>query len=720
MIYECLSYENPVLEKGYTNRLLHINLNDNVISIENTPSEMRNMFVGGRGYCLKLVYDGTTSATRYDSDENVLALSGGPFCGESGFAGTGKFIIGSISPLTHTFCDSNVGGYFFPLVKQSGFDAISITGKTDKNVIVFIDGDKGQIQILDAPETPYSLFEAEKLIDLWRQGDKPSSVALINAGVGAGNTFFGCINSIYYDVRRKRCRAKQAGRGGLGTVMRDKGLWGIVVKYNASKGLSNHPADRARLREAGKKLRNVIRDVDPKAMRLAQQGTTSLLDMMNSHHLLPVNNYQFGTDEREKDISGAIFEKKIFSQEHQDGCFAGCNLSCTKGCERHTLETGPLKGRTIAVDGPEYETAAAVTNLGIFDINTILEYSWYCDEYGLDTISTGVVMAFLFEAFERGLLTREDTGGRELLWGHPEIVLDLLHDMAAGESGFPSAAGKGIRHMKSWIAQKAAARNGKSSVLIREELDLFGMECKGLEFSMYITKESLAQQGGYGFALKGPQHDESWLIGIDQIHNEMPSFEQKAAALKWFPLFRTWFNIVGLCKLPWIDVRHPEAANTPDPAKNLPTVEQCYLELVNATLGTEKTLQDLLDDSERCYLLHKLINLRQGFGTRDFDMIPLRAMSPVFINEFQSRKAYYEKYLQEVVGVDTADMDDQGMLRTLQAYRKQRYEILTDSVYAEKGFDLNGIPLDTTLERLGMHSKDYFEILKSARQRIEN
>lgn len=718
MILESIDYEKSPIDRGYTDQLLKIDLSSRTLSIEKIPDQMRNMFVGGRGYCLKLVYDGTSTETRYDSPENVLALAGGPFCGESGFAGSGKFIIGSISPLTKTFCDSNVGGYFFPIVKLSGFDAIAITGKSDRDVMIHIDGDEGKITIEEAPENDFSLRDAEKYIDQWRGDGKPSNVAYVTTGIGAKRLLFGCVNSVYYDTRRKRCRAKQAGRGGLGTVMSDKGLWGLSVKCDMANGFTTHPDDRDRLRKAGKNLRRVIREVDPVAMRLSKQGTTSLIDMMNPHHLLPIHNYQYGKDDRAERVSGEIFENRIFEQSKPDGCFAGCNLSCTKGCEAFTLTTGPSAGKTVAVDGPEYETAAAVTNLGIFDIDTMLEYAWYCDEYGLDTISTGVVMAFLFEAFERGYLTKEDTDGTDLKWDDAKTVLELLHRMAAGTSDFALNIGRGVRHMKDIVADIAASRNGTPRENVLKELDQFGMECKGLEFSMYVTKESLAQQGGYGFALKGPQHDESWLIGIDQLNNELPTFEKKAVALKWFPLFRTWFNIVGLCKLPWIDVRHPEAVNSLDPPKNLPTIDY-YLELVNATFGTEKTLQDLLDESERCYLLHKLINLRQGFGTRSHDTIPLRAMAPVFMNEFKSREDYYRTYLKDVVAVDIEAMSDKELLAALQAYRRDQYEQLTDAVYAEKGYDENGIPTDETLRRLGFEGEGYAEILDLARSRCD-
>jgi aldehyde:ferredoxin oxidoreductase len=709
-----ITYDRAEVQKGYTHHILDIDLGEGRISTRPVPDRMREMFVGGRGYCLKLVYDGTRTATAWDSPDNVLALAGGPFCGESGFAGSGKFIVGAISPLTGTFCDSNVGGYFFPKVKQAGFDAIGITGKSDTDVVIFIDGNTREIRIMEAPKTEFSLFGVEALVDQWKGDGRPTDVALITSGIGAEHTRFGCINSIYYDNRRNRCRAKQAGRGGLGTVMRDKGLWGIVIRYDMREGSSNQPADKDGVRSVGKQLRSVIRKVDPGHFSLGTKGTTALIDLMNPNHLLPVHNYQLGQDARAKEVSGDIFAKERFSQNCQDGCFAGCNLGCTKGCEAYTLKTGPLAGKTVAVDGPEYETAAAVTNLGVFSIDWIMEFAWYCDEYGMDTISAGVTLSFLFEAFQRGFLTLADTGGLALNWSDGEAMMALLHRMAKGEPGFPQVAAQGIRRAKQWVADRAASRNGHHREAILDEISRFAMECKGLEFSMYVSKESLAQQGGYGFALKGPQHDEAWLIWIDQINKELPSFEEKAEALRWFPLFRTWFNIVGLCKLPWIDVRHPDAKDTPEPAKNTPTIDY-YLDFVNATLGTQKTLDDLLGESERCYLLHKLINLRQGFGTRAHDYVPLRAMAPVYLNEFESRRDYYLQYLREEAGIETEGKSDETLLEALQTYRVDRYETLIDRVYRRKGYDENGVPTEETLDRLGFTEPEYREIVRVAR-----
>ena len=719
MKHASITYRRTVPEKGYTDHLLRVDLSRKSISVETIPQEMRERYVGGRGYCLKLVYDGTNASTRYNSPENVLALAGGPFCGETGFVGTGKFIAGTISPLTDTFCDSNVGGHFFPLVKMAGFDAIAITGKSERDVMVVIDGDKGEMSIMDAPDGEVTLYGAERLIEEWQGNGKKTNIAFVTAGIGAKHARFGCLNSVYYDGRRNRCRSKQAGRGGTGTVLRDKGLWGILVKCNAPVANANHPADHEKIREAGHKLREVIRQVDPKAMRLANQGTTSLIDMMNANDLLPIHNFQFGKDEQAKNVSGLVFEKEVFKQNVPDGCYPGCTLACTKGCEGYTLRTGPFAGSQVGVDGPEYETAATATNLGIFDINYMLEYSWYCDQYSLDTISLGVTLSFLCEAYERGLLKQEDTEGLNLTWGNAEAALDLLHRIAAGKPGFAREIGKGVRHMKNWVADRAAIRLGSSRNSVLKELSLFAMESKGLEFSMYITKESLAQQGGYGLALKGPQHDESWLIAIDQLRKELPTFEHKAEALWWFPLFRTWFNIVGLCKLPWIDVRNPQAQYTDAPSRNLPTIEY-YLDLVNATFGTARTLDDLLLESEHSYMLQKLINLRQGFGTREFDAIPLRAIAPVFLQEYRSRKDYYDACLRDVAGFALDGKSDEERLSLLQDYRRGQYEKLMDAVYRRKGYDQFGIPLDETMRRLGFDTPEFVEIIKASRKRVKS
>jgi aldehyde:ferredoxin oxidoreductase len=347
--------------------------------------------------------------------------------------------------------------------------------------------------------------------------------------------------------------------------------------------------------------------------------------------------------------------------------------------------------------------------MGIFDPHFVMEYNCYCDEYGLDTISTGVTISFFMECFQRGFLNTRDVG-YELTFGNIEAANRLLHEIGSGE-GFGKTAGQGVARGKKWVAEKYAARNNASVNAVMAELNKFGMEVKGLEFSMYVSKESLAQQGGYGFALKGPQHDEAWLIFIDQVHKEIPTFEHKANALKWFPLIRTWFNATGLCKLPWIDVRNPEAAKTSEPAKNLPTLAH-YVKYLNATTGSNKTLEDVLADSERLYILQKLINVRQGKGTRASDQIPLRAMGPAYLNEYQSRAEYYDEWLKKQLGNDKIPASPEERHRLVIEKRMQAYQQLCDIVYEKKGFTADGIPKREVVKAFGLLDEQASQLLK--------
>lgn len=122
-----IKYEPSRVVGGYTDRILKVDLSTREIAIQELPPDFKNKYVGGRGYALKLIWDGTTRGTLYDSPENILVMASGPLGNEPGFPGTGKFIVGTISPLTDTFIDSNVGGHFAPLLKLAGFDALVLS-----------------------------------------------------------------------------------------------------------------------------------------------------------------------------------------------------------------------------------------------------------------------------------------------------------------------------------------------------------------------------------------------------------------------------------------------------------------------------------------------------------------------------------------------------------------------------------------------------------------
>jgi aldehyde:ferredoxin oxidoreductase len=704
-ILDSIRYEAAPVKGGYTDRILQLDLSSLTISILKVEPNFKDKYVGGRGYAMKMIWDRTTKETRYDSPENILVMAGGPLCNEPRFPGTGKFVVGTISPLTDTFIDSNIGGHFAPLLKMCGFDALAVQGIADKEVVVIVDGDESTISIAQAPayggETDLGgLNYGEALLKEFNGGNLADNLAAVTTGSGAIHARFGIINSLFYDRRRGRLRSKQAGRGGTGTVMRVKGLKAVIVRSSQPRVKANNPVDKKGVQQAGAALKTVISQQDSKQLHLSAWGTPVLAEYMNKFHLLPVNNYQYGQHQDAPAVFADVFLDRYFNKEVPDGCYLGCNLACAKGAEDVELTRGPQAGSRVGIDGPEYETVAAVTSQGIFDPHYIMEYNWYCDDYGLDTISMGVTASFLMECFQRGFLSIEDTG-YDLSWGNIESADRLLHETGRGE-GLGKTCGQGVNRAKRWVAERYAAKTAASKEETLAELDKFGMEVKGLEFSMYLCKESLAQQGGYGFSLKGPQHDEAWLIFIDLVHNEIPTFEMKANALKWFPLIRTWFNAVGLCKLPWIDVRHPDAANTDNPSQNQPTLEY-YAQYYGATVGKNKTVQDILNDSERLHLLQKMINLRQGKGTRVFDQIPLRAMGPAYFNEYQSRSEYYDDWLRQHLGEnDSLPASPEDRHQTLVKLRQKAYQKLCDVVYEAKGYNSDAVPLPKTLEKFDL------------------
>jgi aldehyde:ferredoxin oxidoreductase len=307
------------------------------------------------------------------------------------------------------------------------------------------------------------------------------------------------------------------------------------------------------------------------------------------------------------------------------------------------------------------------------------------------------------ECFEMGLINQSHTGGLALHFGNRAAVLELLHQMAHGE-GFGKVVGRGIRKMKAIFA----AEYGADAAIMQD----IGMEAKGLEFAEYVSKESLAQQGGFGLALKGPQHDEAWLIMLDMVHDLMPTFEQKAEALFWFPMFRTWFGLCGLCKLPWNDIVPEDNIKTKEPAKVQKHVDW-YAEYYKSVTGEAIHPDDLIQMSETVYNFQRIFNLRMGFGKSEHDNIPYRAMGPVTIEEYISRQDRYDKELEEKYHVKLEDLATENKISILRKKREEQYEKLKRVVYQRRGWNADGIPTIETVKRLGIDFPEVLNVLKT-------
>jgi aldehyde:ferredoxin oxidoreductase len=698
-------YELGKVDKGYANRTLYVNISDNTINEKIVTDLMKDKFVGGKGFGMWYLWNAVTPSTKWNDPENEIVIAGGPVCGITQYAGTGKSLVCSLSPLTDIPIDSNVGGYFGPLLKFAGFDALEIQGKAEKDVIVYIDGNTGVVTIEEAPlEAIDGHVLGEQLTEMYADNELDKrNVAVVTAGTGAEHTRFGLLNFTFYDPRRKVTRLKQAGRGGIGTVFRDKKIKALIVKFSSVKGDLNNPFDQAIINKTGIKYHKEIHDLDSKQNNMRKIGTANIIEVMDAYDLLPVMNYQYGSHADTQKIKSTVFIEKYLTQGVQDGCWYGCSMACAKAADGFELKTGPYKGHKVTVDGPEYENAAGLgSNCGIFDPEAILELNFYCDTYGMDTISFGTATAFAMECYERGIINKEMTGGMELNFGNFDAAVELLHQMSRGE-GFGVTIGQGIHKMKKMFVEKYGADP--------DFLFDIGMEQKGLEYSEYMPKESLAQQGGYGLTNKGPQHDEAWLIFMDMVNNQIPTFEDKAEALHYFPMFRTWFGLYGLCKLPWNDIVPADNKYTSEPAK-VPEHVQNYLDVVYGVTGKKLSVLDMIKESERVYNLQKIFSIRMGKGLRANDKIPYRSMGPVTKEEYLSRQERYDSQLKEKIGFDPEGKTTEEKMAVLRKYRESQYELLIDAVYKRRGWTQNGVPTIEHLQYLGIDFPEIVEVVK--------
>jgi aldehyde:ferredoxin oxidoreductase len=691
------------IHRGYADRRLHIDLSTNTITEHKIDSKVKEVLTGGKGFGLWHLWQATKPTTKWDDPENEICFCNAPIMGITQYPGSGKCHVVSLSPMTNVPMDNNVGGYFGSFLKFSGFDLLEVQGKAKKDVVIVIDGNEGTVSIEEAPlESIDTYFLAEELTEMYAKDEKDKrNVSIVSTGTGADHSMIGMLNFSFFDEKRKHTRIKQAGRGGPGTTFRNKKIKAIVVRFAGIGANNNDVANMDLIRQAGSRINKEIITLDATNCRMRSIGTVNMIETLNAADVLPVNNYQYGSDDRIHAIESGVWKNR-FTQGMNDGCWFGCTLSCAHAVDNYELKTGPLKGQKVIVDGPEYEGVGGLgSNLGCWDADFVIESNFYCDHYGIDNISCATMIAFIMECYERGIINKEITAGLDIHFGNGAAALELIHQIARGE-GFGLVAGLGVHRMKDYFVNHYGADP--------KFLNDIGMEAKGLEFSEYMTKESLAQQGGFGLANKGPQHDEAWLIFMDQVKKQLPTFADKAEALYYFPLFRTWFSLVGLCKLPWNDTEPAdnrtkyqgfEAAKVPEHVEN-------YCLLFEGVTGKSLSKDEMITQSRKVYNFQRIFNLRQGYGTKKDDSIPYRAVGPVTKEEYESRANRYDEQIKTILELDPTDKSTEEKIQLLRTYREKQYESLQEAVYKRRGWDSDGVPTLETIKELGI---DFPEIV---------
>lgn len=225
-------YEPVILKRGYANRYLRIDLDHNQVTTHEVTGQMKELWTGGKGFDLWLTLPEIDRDTKWDSKNNPLCFSSGPLGGTNSFPGSGKTIVTCISPMTNLIIDSNVGGYFGPYLKFAGFDAMVVVGRAKEDVLIYIDAVSNKITVETAPlDSKDSHLLAEELTEMYADTDLDrKNIAVVSSGRAAEHSRMGVLNFSFWDWRRGSVRLKQAGRGGTGTVLRNKKIRAIVVK----------------------------------------------------------------------------------------------------------------------------------------------------------------------------------------------------------------------------------------------------------------------------------------------------------------------------------------------------------------------------------------------------------------------------------------------------------------------------------------------------------
>jgi aldehyde:ferredoxin oxidoreductase len=552
---------------AYTGRILHIDLSTQNTWVERVEEDFLKKYVGGVGLAARLAYDNVTKGADPLGPENALCFAASAFAGTLVPVGT-KHAVAAKSPLTGFLADCLASSYFSSSIKRAGYDGIVIKGKAEKPTYIFIDDDV--VEFRDAREIwGKETFETEEAIRA-EIGDE--TVRACTIGLAGENLvrFANLTND----------RGRQAGRCGMGAVMGSK-----LVKAVAIRGTKPvKVADLEGLSKMAFELAKKAQGIKTEKYRIL--GTPANVLTLNRLGVLPTRNFRQGVFEAAEKVSGE------YMHEHHEEKVVAC-AGCPIACEHVvSVREGPYEGARTSVD---YESLFALgTNCGIDYFPGIIKAIELCDRYGMDTMSTGVVVAWAMECFERGILTKEDFDGLEPYFGNHEAEVAIIEKIAKRE-GIGDILAEGVK--------RASEKVGKGS-------EHFAMHVKGLECPGYDPRGLKTFALGAAVGTRGPCHNRSLAYEAD-AKGEVDRFTsgpERGKIAKEKEEFAALLDILMLCKF----------------------IRGCFTDLYSEAAqlytlatGIETTPEELVLLAERVWNLKKAFNIREGWKKED-DWLPPR------------------------------------------------------------------------------------------------
>ncbi len=597
---------------SYTNKILTVDLTKSTYSFEYIEENLQRYFLGGAGLSTKLLYDMLPPYIDPLSEENIVIFGTGPANGTL-IPMASKFSIVSKSPLTNTIMKSFCGGRFGSFLKYAGFDFLIIKGKSHKPVCLLIDDD--HVFIKNVEDIAYEGAIKTQEILKQRYGEDFEVVSIGPAGM----------NKVRYACLISEQRA--AGTGGIGAVLGSKNLKAIMVRgHNLLK-----------IKNKGKFfdfIKSFEKDINkhPASKVLRTHGTAA--GLMNLQYLgaLPSKNWLGETFDKAKNISAETIVENYTVKNI--ACF-GCIIPCG---HYNILKAQNFNG--IKTIGPEYETQFSLgTIVGIDDPEILLYADYLTDELGLGQVHVGTTIAWIMEAFERGIITKKDSDGLDLNFGNKEGFIELLKKIAYRD---------GIGDILSEGSERAS-KYFKGS-------DEFLTTIKGMELHGHSPRVVKTQAIGYAISNRGPTHCEV-RPAMEETGMIDGTIKDKGKVAKELSDWTAVCNSIVYCL-------------SAEKLVGLKITDK-VVDMINAVTDFYLNYNDIVEIGERINTLERMFNCREGFSSKD-DKLPKRITSEPIHSGVSKDKITTEQEL--------------GIM-------KQEY-------YAARGWDKNGVPTEQTIKKL--------------------
>jgi aldehyde:ferredoxin oxidoreductase len=578
--------------KSQGQTLLRINLTRRIARNEAIPYKDTEALLGGRALAAALLFREVPAHIDPLGPENKLILSTGPLTGTGAF-GSHHYCITTKSPLTGLYLDTLSSGFFAHELKNTGNDFVIIEGVSEKPVYIVITEngvtfhDAGALLGLSTGETQSRINEAFP--------GKKMSIATIGPAGERLIPYAGVVNE-----------ERIAARGGAGAVMGSKNLKAIAVS-----GPIKHVnlAEPSVFKEAMRQARTAIARNPMLSKIFPAYGTMGGITHRNKTGGLVIRNFQEGSDERFEAISGQAMEKRGLIVKSKF-CAPPCPAKCVKVLSFQNGKEGPRFSR-----GSEYETQYALgTCCGIADPEVLIQAESICNQMGLDTISTGVSIAFAMECYEKGIIGKEDTGGLELRFGEGDLIGSLIQDIAY-RRGFGRTLALGTKKMSEQF--------GKGS-------DQFAMNAKGMELGGYDPRVTKGMALVYACGPRGGCHHAGGFTAFDDIQNQEIDFRTEAAVVKASRNRRVFCDSAIICTFLTTAINDETVAG-----------------LIRGATGLEVDADELFAIGDRGSNVERAFNVREGLR-RNWDILPGRLVQETLpVGEGRGKPVMLDPLLDE-------------------------------------------------------------------------